>query len=204
MFFWNLSDQKWGILTLFYAFLYEFFAILTTFFSVFLRKLRNCLCLYCAVGVHIVLLASLLMLVLLLASLYYFWHPCCCGWGLHAAVGTVMFLLSLLLLASLPAVVTLFLQASLLLMASILCWRPCCRFHSCSCLRSCCCERSWYCCHPSYYLLLVTYSIFGQFFKMPECWTFLYRNKGTPIRYQNLAKIFVVQIPQNSAEFEAI
>jgi len=42
---------------------------------------------YCAVGIHIVLLtstyivllASLLMLVLLLASLYYFWYPCCYG-----------------------------------------------------------------------------------------------------------------------------
>ena len=39
------------------------------------------------------------MLVLLLASLYYFWYPC--FMGLPSAVDAVMFLLSLLLLASL-------------------------------------------------------------------------------------------------------
>ncbi len=47
-----------------------------------------CLCPYCAVGIYIVLLASLLMLVLLLASLYYFWHPCC---SIPSAVDAVMF-----------------------------------------------------------------------------------------------------------------
>ena len=68
-----------GNFNFFYAFLHELFAILTTFWQISEKKLTSCLCPYCAVGIHIVMLVSLLMLVLLLASLYYFWHPCCCS-----------------------------------------------------------------------------------------------------------------------------
>ncbi len=82
-----------GIFTIFTSFFTNFFAVLTIL-GEFPRKLMSCWLTYfflvlssifcrwrpyCAVGVLIVLLASLLMLVLLLASLYYFWHPCCYG-----------------------------------------------------------------------------------------------------------------------------
>jgi hypothetical protein len=109
----------------FYVFLHEFFTVLTTFWRIsaktheLLAPILCCWHPYCAVGVHIVLLASLLMLVLLLASLlflasftYKFFFDVRTSKfsgilvvaGLHSAVDTVMFLLSLLLLASLHAV----------------------------------------------------------------------------------------------------
>ncbi len=82
------------------------------------------------------LLTSLLMLVLLLVSLYYFW-------SLAVAVDAVMFLLSLLLLASLLAVAIFTVLASIPYFDCVhTVLRSCCCAHFCCCLRSCSCVLS--------------------------------------------------------------